>query len=104
MQWCAFYSDGTRRTSRDWAWADLPHNVVIAVWWDADGVRHLECGDDALVSTGTSIVGVNLPTVGLYEAAIIDSATGALKFGTLMDPHDWARVRALADDCREFPD
>lgn len=101
MEWRAVYAGGSVRSSQEGDWADLDHGVVVAIWWDDQGIRHLECGSDALVNTGKAIVGVNLPTIGLTEAAIIDASVGLLKYGMLLEPDQWAKVRELADGIRE---
>jgi hypothetical protein len=105
MRWRAFYADGRRVSSADCAWRELPaHGLVVAVWWDAHGQRHLDCGADGLVHTGDAIVGVNLPGVMFEEAGRYEAEeTRCLKYGEYMQPDAWAAVRAEADDARVAP-
>lgn len=104
MRFRAFYADGRRPTSADTTWAALPPDgLVVAVWWDAAGTRHLECGADALWSDGTEIVSVNLPGT-LARAARLEAATGGLKYGVYLQPDLWAAIRAEADDARTPPE
>jgi hypothetical protein len=74
------------------------------VWWDAHGQRHLDCGADGLVHTGTAIVGVNLPTPLFQWAAEKEAEDGCLKYGEYMQPDAWAAVRQEAEDARTPPD
>jgi hypothetical protein len=105
MRWRAFYADGRRYSSADGPWVDLPaYGLVVAVWWEANGQRHLECGDDALVLASDAIVGVNLPTPRFERAAYEEQQRGALKRGVYMDPESWAVVRQEAEDARTPPE
>lgn len=105
MRWRVFLADGTEIPSSEEIWERLPREgIVVAVWWDDSGQRHLECGQDALVNTGEEIVGVNLPTPLFLHAAQQEADIGRLKFGQLLDPHQWAEVRAEADEARLVPE
>lgn len=105
VKWVVFYSDGIVLTSAQYKWHGIPiTGAVIAVWWDDKNIRHLECGDDALVHTGNEIVGVNLPTDNLLRAANTDASEGTLKYGVYMNPSEWAEIRETAENLREFPE
>lgn len=104
MRFIAFFADGSVRDSSHMPWVDLPHDLVVAVWWDENGTRHLDCGFDALINTGTEIVGVNTPTNPFETAARKEAKAGHLKYGVYMDPDAWAEVRALADEARTPPE
>lgn len=102
MKWRVFYADGVSVTSDQCDWASLPsQGVVIAVWWDDRGIRHLDCGADSLVNTGQEIVSVNLPTLPLQRAAKREATAGVLKYGVYMEPESWAKIRAKAEEARD---
>jgi len=104
MAWRAFYADGRRWTSAEGRWEALPREgLVVAVWWDDQGQRHLECGGDAMILIRHQIISVNLPTIAFNAAAELEANEGRLKFGELMPPDAWAQLRAEADDARELP-
>jgi hypothetical protein len=101
--WRAFLASGSEVTSEDMPWSELPHGVIVAVWWDDNGQRHLECGADSLVHTGHAIVSVNLPTIEFQEAAAVEASLGVLKFGKYLPPELWAAIRERADNARIPP-
>lgn len=102
MRFRAFYADGTEITSRDMIWADLPdQDLVVAVWWDEKGTRHLECGADAIIEVTGELISVNLPTSEFRGAA--RRSGDAIKFGVYMAPEAWATIRKRADDARVAP-
>lgn len=104
VRWAAFYADGAIVTSAQSTWEALsPLDVVIAVWWDENDTRHLECGADSLVNTGASIVSVNLPTPAFESISNSEAAAGRLKYGVYMDADAWAQLRQVADDYRTPP-
>lgn len=105
VKWVVFYADGHTRTSATDEWKYIPtHDAVIAVWWDENDIRHLECGDDSLVYTDEAIVGVNLPTLEFLATAQSEADCGILKYGVYMDPQAWTDLRQKAGDLEKFPE
>lgn len=44
-EWEVWLTDGTRRTSRESAWADLPNGVLVVRAWFANGSRAINWSD-----------------------------------------------------------
>lgn len=84
-----YYADGS--VYQDWTTAPTS-GLVIAVWRDRDGVRHLECGDDSIYFDGETFYGVNLPCPELVAAAHDLAARGLLKFGLLIPDAEYEAI------------